>query len=261
MHLLISTILFRWYVFLFWGAGLVLLARQTGWIPALIRFVLAYLIAYVSEDISSLPGGWFPFGHYTYLPTTRDQEIWIGHLPLMDSLSFAFLMVASLGTVARFRGTNIRVCLTGPFDRTKAGLWARAVIVFVLIDVVIDPVSLRGNRWFLGQIYYYPEGGAYFGVPFANFAGWAIVGTLILIAWGFPFSETGCPREGGTSLQRRTIDSGIDRWGPVALYSSVFLFNASIAFYLREWALGMADLCVGLLASLAGVCCRKAPEA
>lgn len=256
MHLLMSTLLFRWYVFFFWGIGLFLLARQTDFFPALTRFIFAYLIAYGCEDASSRPDGWFPFGHYAYLPTTRGQEIWIGHLPLMDSLSFAFLMVASLGTMAIFQGKNLRDALTGRFDRDKVDLWMRALIAFVLIDVVIDPASLRGNRWFLGQIYYYPAGGRYFGVPLANFAGWAVVGTLILMAWSLPL-----PPVRKVSLQGvGSPFSGIDQWGPVFLYSSVFLFNLSIAVYLGEWGLGLADIFVGLLVFFTGVCCRKTPQ-
>ena len=48
--------------------------------------------------------------------------------------------------------------------------------LFAFIDMVIDPVALRGDRWFLGKIYYYPEPGVHFGVPFANYIGWAVVG-------------------------------------------------------------------------------------
>lgn len=257
MHLLLNTLLFRWYVFFFWGVGLYLLSRQTGFLSALSRFVLAFLIAYASENASSRPGGWFPFGHYTYLPTTRGQEIWIGHLPLMDSLSFAFLMVASLGTMAVLQGKSLLDALTGPFDRVKAGLWARALIAFVLIDVVIDPVSLRGNRWFLGQIYYYPAGGFYFGVPLANFAGWAVVGALILIAWVLPFPHIGRASGECPDLFFRRID----HWGPVFLYTCVFFFNLSVAVYLGEWGLGLADACVGFLVVFAGACCRNHPKA
>src|SRR5262249_61660316 len=51
-------------------------------------------------------------------------------------------------------------------------------LLMMLLDVVIDPLAVRGDRWFLGYIFYYPEGGAYFGVPLTNFAGWWIVGAL-----------------------------------------------------------------------------------
>ncbi len=46
----------------------------------------------------------------------------------------------------------------------------------MLLDVVIDPVALRGDRWFLGRVYAYPGRGLYFGVTAANFLGWFAVG-------------------------------------------------------------------------------------
>lgn len=243
-HLLFDTILFRWYVFLFWGAGLWILGRQLGWPGALVRFVAAYAIAYGCEYLSSLPGGWFPFGHYTYLPTTRMKEIWIGHLPLMDSLSFAFLMVASLGTMAFFHGLSLKEGLQGPLTPVRLFLWGQAVAAFVMIDVVIDPAALRGGSWFLGQIYYYPGGGMYFGVPLANFAGWFVVGVLILAVWSIPvppFVQKTPP-----------VSSSLVRMGPLFLYASVFFFNTGIAFFLKEWLLGGADLLVGLAVYLTG---------
>ncbi len=45
-----------------------------------------------------------------------------------------------------------------------------------LLDVVIDPLAVRGERWFLGHLFTYPEGGLYFGVPLSNFGGWLLVG-------------------------------------------------------------------------------------
>ena len=51
--------------------------------------------------------------------------------------------------------------------------------------MVIDPVALRGDRWFLGKIYYYPDPGTHFGVPLANYVGWAVVG-LISLSIYFP---------------------------------------------------------------------------
>ena len=70
-------------------------------------------------------------------------------------------------------------------EMSRPGVWPRpgrvrhlvlTSLLFVLIDVVIDPVALRGDRWFLGQVYGYPEPGLYFGVPLANFLGWGVVG-------------------------------------------------------------------------------------
>lgn len=44
----------------------------------------------------------------------------------------------------------------------------------MLLDVVLDPLAVQGDRWFLGRVFYYPGGGDYFGVPLVNFAGWAL---------------------------------------------------------------------------------------
>ena len=50
--------------------------------------------------------------------------------------------------------------------------------LFMLIDVVIVPKAVRGDRWYLALIYGYPEPGVYFGVPLENFVGWFVVGLI-----------------------------------------------------------------------------------
>ena len=37
-------------------------------------------------------------------------------------------------------------------------------VLMMWLDLVIDPLAVRGDRWFLGRIFYYPEPGRYFGV-------------------------------------------------------------------------------------------------
>jgi hypothetical protein len=53
---------------------------------------------------------------------------------------------------------------------------------FVCLDVITDPVALRGSRWVLGQIYGYRQPGVYFGVPISNFAGWFAMGFVLIWA-------------------------------------------------------------------------------
>ena len=236
MGLLLSTLLFRWYVFFFWGVGLVALSRATGMLGGVLRFAVAWGVAYLFEWSSARPGGWFPFGHYQYLPTTKDREIWLGILPLMDSLSFAFLAVGALGLT----GLAVRRSL-GEILAAPGWLWRRllpvAVLLFTAIDMVIDPVALRGSRWFLGQIYDYPDGGAYFGVTLSNFVGWAVTGTTILVLWRFlPLRGEG-REEGGAP----------DRLLPPFLYLSVYLFNLSVALWLREWGIASADILLAIV--------------
>ena len=49
--------------------------------------------------------------------------------------------------------------------RTSWPVFLLTAFLFAFIDMVIDPVALRGDRWFLGKIYYYPDPGIHFGVP------------------------------------------------------------------------------------------------
>jgi uncharacterized membrane protein len=103
--------------------------------------------------------------------------------------------------------------------------------------VVIDPLAVRGDRWFLGRIFYYPEPGWYFGVPIANFVGWFVVGATI--AWGWTVLG---PRVGGA----RPVWGA--RWPAhgrqaVWLYYLVLAFNLAITAAVAEPAL----LVVGVL--------------
>jgi putative membrane protein len=270
ISLLFATLVFRWYVFFFWGLGLWILSRAVGFRGALLRFLCGYGIAYFCEWSSARPGGWFPFGHYVYLPTTIHREIWIGHLPLMDSLSFDFLAVGALGVSAALSGSTLRRTFRLPV-RSFLPVYLQAVVLFVMIDMVIDPVALRGEQWFLRRIYEYPYGGIYFGVTLSNFAGWAITGGLIMACWKilsvFPSLRTvdpetswkpsldfsGRSRKGKKSdetpgFEKRTTATEIpDRYGPLFVYAAVYLFNLSIAVYLRLWGLVLADLLLPVL--------------
>jgi putative membrane protein len=155
----------------------------------------------------------------------------------MDSLSFAFLAVGALGLTGLAARRSLGEILAAP-----GWLWRRllpmTVLLFTAIDMVIDPVALRGSRWFLGQIYDYPDGGAYFGVTLSNFVGWAVTGATILVLWRLlPFRGEG--REEGRIL---------DRLLPPFLYLSVYLFNLSVALWLREWGIVFADILLALVA-------------
>lgn len=251
ISLFVSTILFRWYVFFFWGVGLWALTRATGFPGALLRFAGGYGIAYLCEWSSSRADGWFPFGHYRYLPTTMDREIWIGPLPLMDSMSFDFLAVGALGLAGMAAGHSLGTVLGLPW-RAFLPVAFRGVILFVMIDMMIDPVSLRGARWFLGQIYDYPTGGAYFGVTLSNFAGWGVVGALMMALWRVfpplgPVRNMAYDRGSPSGTQEGVIQRILARWAPAAIYLSVALFNLSVAVYLGEWKIVGADLAVGVL--------------
>ena len=99
----------------------------------------------------------------------------------MDSLSFSFLLFASYCVVLVFvlphaKMAEQRGWLFDAELRTSWPVVGLTVVLFTLSYVIIDPVALQGERWFLGKIYGYPHEAIYFGIPLVDFAGWAVVG-------------------------------------------------------------------------------------
>src|SRR5579859_2495183 len=93
MHLLLSTIALRPYVFIFLASFLFISIVNFGLRTTLLFAVFTYLAALACEW-SSIHNG-FPFGLYHYVEATRGREIWVFGVPFMDSLSFTFLGFAS----------------------------------------------------------------------------------------------------------------------------------------------------------------------
>jgi uncharacterized membrane protein len=115
------------------------------------------------------------------------------------------------------------------------------ITFFVLLDIVVDPLALRGSRWFLGQIFWYPQGGMYFGVPLSNFGGWAIVGAAIVLL--FQRIDRLLVRRGwGSNAGVRYVPAKAI-WGP-ALYYLVLLFNLTVTFLIDEPFLGLVGLLI-----------------
>jgi len=236
LNLLWGTVLLRPYVFVFLVVYFAIGVINMGWFRTLGFTILAYGIAFLSEYSSTRNG--FPYGFYSYIDTTRDQELWIINVPFMDSLSYSFLSYVSL-TMSLFfwsnfveKGRDLQIMEDKEVFRSWRVIFTGAIF-FMLMDVIIDPVAFRGDRWFLGKIYTYQEQGEYFNIPLTNFAGWFIVGATIL----YSFSR---------------LDYFLDRvlkkpykglmvpfkvfWGP-ALYFSVLIFNLAVTAYIGEYAL------------------------
>ncbi len=178
MHLLIATIELRPYVFVFLGGFLIAGIVNYGLRATLAFTVVSYAIA-LGCEWSSVHNG-FPFGLYHYLPATRGRELWVAGIPFMDSISFTFLAFASY-TVAVLvsaplyrRGWDLRLLDTWRV-RSAPRVWLLAALFMVMVDMVADPLSVRGDRWFLGKIFWYDPPGPYFGVPISNYLGWFLV--------------------------------------------------------------------------------------
>ena len=220
--LIVGTLALRPYVFGFllvyllaanadWGGRRTVLF--TGW---------AWAVAFWAEFSSTRIG--VPFGLYHYTGFTRGKEIYLANVPLFDSLSFAFLAYAAFARARWLLGRG-----RGPAVVFLSG------VLMMLLDLVIDPLAVRGSRWFLGPVFYYPEGGVYFGVPLSNFLGWALVGWLIV---------------GGYLVMTREPANG--RPGPgSALYFSVLAFNLTVTAWIGELALLAAGVFLHAAAFLA----------
>jgi len=183
MHLLIATIELRPYVFIFLAAFLIIAVVNFGMRTTFLFTVLTYGVSLACEW-SSVHNG-FPFGLYHYIDATRGREIWIAGVPFMDSLSFTFLGFASY-TVALLiaspiyrRGLDLRVLDTWRIRRSPRVLLMAAVFM-VMVDMVVDPLSVRGDRWFLGKIFWYDPPGPHFGVPISNYLGWFFVAAIAI---------------------------------------------------------------------------------
>jgi putative membrane protein len=233
VRLLTGTLLLRPYVFIFLACYLLLATWQLGFGRALAFLVSGYLVAWLAE-FSSIHTG-FPFGLYIYIPATADRELWVAGVPFMDSLSYVFLAYASftMALLALGSGRWQQGSFILEEDRALMKSWRATVLGAVLmmsLDVVIDPVALRGYRWFLGQIYGYPEPGVYFGVPLTNFAGWLVVALVLirilqLLATRLPagrcwdWGRSGFPFQG--------------LLGP-GLYLGILAFNLVMTFWIGE---------------------------
>ena len=122
--------------------------------------------------------------------------------------------------------------------RTSWSVFLLTAFLFAFIDMVIDPLALRGDRWFLGKIYNYHDPGLHFGVPLSNYAGWAVVG-LISLAMYFPLDRHIPALSLPLSVTPQLLLG-------VGLYYGVLIFNLSITFWIGESFMGMSGLLMHL---------------
>jgi hypothetical protein len=246
MHLLIATIVLRPYVFIFLGTFLFISTVNFGLRTTVLFTVLTYVVA-LGCEWSSVHNG-FPFGLYHYLETTRGREIWVAGVPLMDSLSFTFLAFASY-TVAillcapRFRrGLDLRVLDTWSLRRSPR-VWLMAALLMVMIDMVADPLSVLGDRWFLGKIFWYDPPGPHFGVPISNYLGWYLVAAISIAI----FQRLDARLNGGGAKPLGVIPGLLSRalLGPL-LYAGIVCFGITMLFVIRAPEIGWSGVFIFL---------------
>jgi uncharacterized membrane protein len=233
VELLAQTVALRPYVFCFLAAFVLIALGEIGPVRTLVWLVLGYGVAFACEYTSTRNG--FPFGLYHYLDApTRGRELWVSNVPFMDSLSFVFLSFVSYATARRLLGAPANP--RGRIQLTPA-LLGLGTLLMVAIDLVCDPVALRGDRWFLGKLYDYAEPGAFFGVPLTNYLGWAFVGAAVLSAMGALERAGFFP---GAPLYQLPRARGV----VTTFYAAIVLFNAAIAFWIGLAPVGWLGLAI-----------------
>ena len=209
---LLETIVSRWYAFAFIAGFFWAASTERGWKRALRFWLIASTVALIFEYTSTHSG--FPYGKYEYTGFTRGDELYISNVPFFVPISHAVLMWAGRS-----------IAIVGFRARSRAVIPWLAALGTVLVDLVVDPVSLHGNQWFLGDMYRWESARGYLGVPIWNFLGWYFVSWLVF----FVDEALDVGRE-----------RSFDAIRGVTLALSVMVFNVLIALGIRQWRVALS---------------------
>jgi len=161
---------------------------------AILSLLALSAFAYAVESLGVATG--FPYGRFFYGDALGPTIA--GLVPILLPVSYTPLVV---GAVAAAWG--------GP--RLLHIAWSALILVWM--DAVLDPGATSLGFWV------WPEGGAYYGVPPTNFAGWLLSGTLaatLLLATGL-WAEPPRP----ALLDSAAIATAF--WTAVAAFSGIIL--------------------------------------
>jgi len=247
MEVLLSTIALRPYVFVFLVTYVFIAIVNFGLRTAILFTALTYAVAFACEASSTSNG--FPFGLYHYVEATRGREVWIMGVPFFDSLSFTFLSFASY-TVALLissplyrRGIDLRLLDTFAIRRAPR-VWLMAALFMVMVDWVVDPLSVMGDRWFLGRIFWYDPPGPHFGVPIVNYLGWFLVAAITVAI----FQQLDSRLNRGAAAKPAGVMAALPSralYGP-ALYAGIVAFGIAMLFRVGASEIGWASLFIHL---------------
>jgi len=123
----------------------------------LLTFLVVALLTWTAEFIGSSTG--FPFGDYSYTDRLQPQ---FGHVPLLIPIAW-FMMLPATWTVAQSLVGRHNAVLYSAVSAAALTAW----------DLFLDPQMVDWGFW----VWHQP--GAYFGIPFVNFAGW--FGTALIV--------------------------------------------------------------------------------
>ena len=148
-------------VLLFLATSVIAGSFQMGVARSLALAGLATGLGFGSEVLGVHTG--FPFSPYAYTDVLQPQ---LFDVPILIRLAWG-MMAFPAWSIGRLLGGS---------------WWSRAIFAALALtawDVALDPQMVGLGFW------EWPDGGAYAGIPLANFAGWLFVGLLVFGWWGF----------------------------------------------------------------------------
>lgn len=210
--IIISTIIRRWYAFAFIAAFFWAASSERGWRRALRFWLIAFGVALVFEYTSTHTG--FPYGRYDYSVATRGDELFISNVPLFVPMAHVVLIWAGRS-----------IAIVGFRARSRNVIPWLGALGTVLVDLVVDPVTLHGSDWFLGDMYRWRSANGYLGVPLTNFLGWYLAAWIVLYV-----------DEALDVGRERTFDA----LRGVTLALGVMVFNVLLALGIRQWRVALS---------------------
>ena len=208
--------------------------RVYGW-KALLSFLLPAIAISLSSELSGTSTG-FPFGDYSYLNGLGYKIA--GLVPFTIPLSWFYLGISSY-LLAR-----------GGLMAIRASWWRQvtAIAVGALLlmswDFVLDPAMSQTAMPF----WYWHQPGAFFGMPYENFAGWFFTGAVFMTIAAVLWRQN--ERVFGLTKQQLQL--------PLIMYLTNFAFAMFMSLGAGIYVPILLGLVVGALPAI--VCWLLAPD-
>ncbi|MGC2621260.1 MAG: carotenoid biosynthesis protein [Acidobacteriaceae bacterium] len=212
--------------------------RRTG-----LFFAVSAIVTYAMEEIGVRSG--LIFGAYHY---SSSLGVKLGHVPVLIPLGW-FMMIYPAQRVAR-------AILPRLDTRSLPGIAALAALAALVVtawDLVMDPaMSTIGRNWV------WEKGGAYFGVPRHNYAGWLlttfIVYALVGVLWRSTTPQTAQQTAPSSTFPGRTFAAL-----PVIVYAFFALRYIATNEYPALQVVAVFSMGTPALIALLQVCMRQSP--
>jgi putative membrane protein len=175
-------------------------AQCEGWKRTGLFFVTAAFISYLLEEIGVRTG--LIYGPYHYSDLLGPK---LGHVPILIPLAWFMMIYPSWVTA--------RALLRGVDTRPALGIAALALVAAMVMtawDTVMDPGMAAAGNWV------WEQGGAYFGVPLQNYAGWLLTTFLVYCGAGLIWRTK--EFHAGKSAAGKRVDPRVLASLPVIVY-------------------------------------------